>query len=162
METILTVTCVLKTRLRTLAVGIAVVICVSATADSAWAKQCQWTGGGAPDNKWGNPLNWTACDGAPGTPGIPLAGDDLLFRDGAAQTTNVNDIDGLSVHGVLIVGRGAGPAFEHWNITGDPLHPLTVTGSITAESPADPAGNGRPETVATAGNAEVRVRRQLR
>lgn len=58
---------------------------------NAWAATCTWTGNGANSN-WSNADNWDTCQGIRS---IPLNTDTLIFPDGAARTTNVNDIAAL-------------------------------------------------------------------
>src|SRR5262245_48193051 len=77
-----------------------------------------WDGGGA-DNHWTTAANW-AGDTAPNP------GDDLVFPDGAAQLTNVNDF-------------AAGAAFQSLsiNLTGYQIsgNAISVTAGVTANMP---------------------------
>jgi autotransporter-associated beta strand protein len=115
-------------------IGIAAVVSLFAASDQAFAlSQCRWTGEGA-DNKWSTAANWTACNG-----GHPQNGDDVTFVNGAKQPANQNDIAGLSLGSVAVVGRGVGPAFQRWNITG---LGVTITSRVLGEELlADNGGN---------------------
>ena len=57
-----------------------------------------WTGGGA-DNNWTSAANWGGA--------APVAGDDLIFPDGAARLSNTNDFPaGTSFNSITISGTG--------------------------------------------------------
>ncbi|MCI0680506.1 MAG: Ig-like domain repeat protein [Gemmataceae bacterium] len=66
-----------------------------------------WDGGGA-TNLWSDAGNWD------GTGNVPVDGDELIFLAGAANLTNVNDIDNLKVNRIAISGNG-------YNISGSPI-----------------------------------------
>src|SRR5690242_20133597 len=89
-------------------------------------QNCRWTGNGA-NNKWSTAANWDMCGN-----GVPGFGDSIIFINTAKQGINVNDLNGLILNGVGIVGQpGDGtPAnpLATWNITGNPI---SVTNGIT-------------------------------
>ena len=67
-----------------------------------------WDGGSTLTNSWSDKVNWVG-DVA------PVAGDDLVFPDNAAQKTNVNDIKFVLFNSLIFSGSGytisaAGPS----------------------------------------------------
>jgi autotransporter-associated beta strand protein len=126
--------------------AIALLVCLSAWVDSAWAASCRWTGA-APgnDNRWSTDANWICGGGHT----HPLDGDDLSFSNGAAKPVNVDDLinaddpaAGLTLTQISIAGRGAAPGLAHWDITAIPGARITLTDDVFANSPIDPDGQG--------------------
>ncbi|MEQ8791942.1 MAG: autotransporter-associated beta strand repeat-containing protein, partial [Pirellulaceae bacterium] len=79
-----------------------------------------WDGGGSTAN-WSDAANWIG-DVA------PLTNDELVFADGAAQLSNINDLpDGTFITSITFTGGG-------YSITG--ANQLIVTGGITSNTPA--------------------------
>lgn len=73
-----------------------------------------WTGLGA-DSLWSTAANWD-------TNVAPIDGEDLIFPQGAARLSNVNDLSGQSFHSIEIHGSG-------YFINGNPI---TLTNGISA------------------------------
>jgi autotransporter-associated beta strand protein len=112
-----------------LGLSIALGIVAGATPASA-ASSCRWTGAtGSP--VWSTAGNWTDCAGS-----VPRSGDFVIFPDGASTPTNVNNLQGLSLSGVLLVGTGRGGT--PWDISGSEI---TLTANFTAECPVGVNGS---------------------
>jgi hypothetical protein len=121
-----------RTAYRRTRLALGVAVCLLAMGDVVWAANtCQWTGAGV-DGNWSRTANWTACGG-----GHPVNGDAVVFPNGAAQPANQNDLAGLSLVSVSVLGTGAGN--HHWDIFGVGL---TVTSTVAAAAPRDIGGAG--------------------
>jgi autotransporter-associated beta strand protein len=83
----------LREHLRYVSLGIAAAVMVTTAAATASAATRIWDGGGA-DNNWLNAVNWTNDQ-------APVAGDDLLFPAGVADTTTVNNFPVGTKFGVI-------------------------------------------------------------
>jgi autotransporter-associated beta strand protein len=106
------------------------------SAGAAWA--CDWTGASTTSNRWSDAANWQNCAGH-----APRTGDALVFPDGARQPDNVDDLAGLLPAGITIQGRGVGPAFTAWTITGAAGVTLSLEADVVvSNTPVDPAGHG--------------------
>ena len=76
----------------------AVVLFASGAAVAAVGNFCEWTGG-ANDGKWGTPGNWNPA---------PVSGNnDVLVFDGATDLVTENDLENLSIGGIITRGTGA-------------------------------------------------------
>jgi autotransporter-associated beta strand protein len=78
---------------RYIGVAIAATFIVTTGAATSEAATRTWDGGGA-DNNWQNAQNWTNNQ-------APVAGDDLLFPAGIADTTTVNDFPSGTKFGII-------------------------------------------------------------
>jgi autotransporter-associated beta strand protein len=130
--------------LRYISVGIAAAVMVTAAAATATSATRTWDGGNQFNNNWTAPANW-AGDVA------PAPGDELIFPDGVADTSTVNNfpagtkfnkitfqatyvVDGNRiVIGSAIEHLGAGNAYIYADLTldGGPL----ATGTVTLNVP---------------------------
>jgi autotransporter-associated beta strand protein len=114
----------IRFRVRTVAALVAAVLCLLLVdTRSAWAANgdvCSWIGTGV-NNNWSTDANWSCFDGIKFTRRKPQNGDALSFSgaNSGLQSSNVNDMVGLSVLTVEVTGRGADG--QHWNLMGNPL-----------------------------------------
>jgi hypothetical protein len=99
---------------------VAVVGLTSAT-EAIFAATRTWTGAGANGN-WSTAANWGGT--------VPVAGDDLVFPNGAAQLTNTNDLT-------------AGTSFNSISFTG-PVGGYTISGNSIALVAGLTADNAAP------------------
>src|SRR5438093_1129147 len=84
-----------------------------------------WTG--AVSNLWSNDNNWTG-----GAPRVDLAAD-LVFPAGAANLTNINDLNLLTIQTITYTGSG-------YTTTGIPIS--IVTQNLSSTIAIDPAVTG--------------------
>jgi hypothetical protein len=76
---------------------------------------CRWTGGDAFSGlNWNNTDNWADCRGS-----IPRNGDSVVSPAGATKPNNNNNIVGLQLTAVSLLGRVANDV--PWNITGNAI-----------------------------------------
>jgi len=92
------------------------------------------------DNRWSTPANWDMC----GPTGVPVNGDNVIFINTAKQGTNVNNIDGLTLGSIGLVGQAGdgtpGNPLSRWNISGNPIAVVNgITGSSLRTSTNDSA-----------------------
>ncbi len=99
------------------------VLIAAGHAATASAEVCRWTGGGGAN--WSSPQNWETCRG-----GVPLNNDSVVFPAGRPNAASVNDLTGLVLGGLQILGLGAGGA--DYDIAGQALR---LTGPLSAEMP---------------------------
>jgi autotransporter-associated beta strand protein len=92
--------------------ALGVFVCLLVAPRVAAAATCTWNGGS--NGNWSNPPNWDNCGGAHA---LPVSGDSLVFPSGVHQVATVNDIVGLTLTGVQIMGPS--PGGLSYNITGN-------------------------------------------
>jgi hypothetical protein len=104
---------------------------IAASAQSAFANNlnCRWLGNGG-DNKWSTAANWDMCNN-----GVPGNNDSVIFINTAKRGTNVNDLVGLQLVSVGLVGQPGdgtpGNPLSAWAISGNPI---SISSGITASS----------------------------
>jgi autotransporter-associated beta strand protein len=119
---------------RSLGLTLAFFFCLLAWPNAASAATCRWTGAAAGDNRWSTATNWADCAGR-----APQNGDDVTFQNAGAQGTNVNDIAGLRIATLLMVGQPDQPVNSRWNISGAGV--IVTSRVILEELRTDLAGN---------------------
>jgi len=104
----------------------AIVLAIAAgQTASAWAEVCSWTG--ASSVNWNDAANWQNCRG-----GVPQSGDAIVITTGTPNAASNNDIRGLSLIGIQMVGST--PFAADYEISGEPI---TLTGALTFNMPFD-------------------------
>src|SRR5262249_40617918 len=84
--------------------AVGVLVCLLLAPHLAAAATCTWTGhGGGGNGNWSSAVNWDNCGGAHP---VPMNGDSLVFPTGAHNTFIVNDIVGLILTGIQVIGPG--------------------------------------------------------